>query len=77
MHRQMKQFNKFCVSFPINKDASIALSKMQNVMVMCSNGYTPEQLKRFYNSFLKITVDTLKNIKAINDSCYEVEQDNQ
>ena len=34
MHRQMKQFNKFCVSFPINKDASIALSKMQNVMTI-------------------------------------------
>ena len=44
MHRQMKQFNKFCVSFPINKDASIALSKMQNVMTMCSNGYTPDDL---------------------------------
>lgn len=77
MRSQMKQFNKFCVSFPINKDAGIALSKLQHVMAMCSNGYTPEQLKRFYNSFLKLTVDTLKNTKSVNDSCYEVEQDNQ
>ena len=57
MHRQMKQFNKFCVSFPINKDASIALSKMQNVMTISAQKGFVSQTDFFNKSVASSTLD--------------------